>query len=477
MRISGIPERIKKQFAISILIAVIALAALPLISCGPRYQGYGVILMEDPEIEEMERGQLYNVLFESRMRKIVAIYLPVADTNTEVEAWRIRVFKRKKDALAFADVYAEYHSIWGEATLDRHPVRSAPDHTKDNLIYAIKQGERFKIIQPSSDIIHLVGVDSRWYEILLEDGTIGHFYDSKFDTYDENDPNRLVEETPEEDILIEKVLSRVYRPDDFQVMIRNRQIDLERFSQIYGFFPQPEENFIYLKMQDVEERFLYTDVTHIGNNRFNFVGSPLQITVKNEDFIVLHFNYMGKDVGRDFTYVPGVDDTVRTEIERRKSLYQDIIKSGTELSSTAYGKLILQGDKTFSWTGYRRLVPGVIGEAAGNDGTVSIEYLPGKALRSEYDGVLTLTFAQSGERIHFLFSKQSSSINLVHTEENQVEDNIVIRRSTSPQNIYFKIGGPVWDESAENGEGGDVEDEEHGETSEDRDAQAGENRE
>ena len=133
-----------------------------------------------------------------------------------------------------------------------------------------------------------------------------------------------------------------------------------------------------------------------------------------------------------------INAIVAAEKQRRADAYQNVASSTGELSSSSYGKLSLNTDGTFKWSGYKLLVPAVISAGAKTAGTCSVKYAVSKELAASYDGVLTFKFEGTTDEVNFLYKLENDGLRLEAANDATYNGILVTGRSSSPLIMYFR---------------------------------------
>lgn len=118
--------------------------------------------------------------------------------------------------------------------------------------------------------------------------------------------------------------------------------------------------------------------------------------------------------------------------------YLQIWTHGPVYSSTSYGKLELNEDGTFRWTGFKLLVPSVIESGAKSTGSAQVKYSLSKALEQSYDGVITMKFDGMSREVNFLYKLDGQAMRLEDASSAKFNGNTIVSRGTSPVIAYFK---------------------------------------
>ncbi len=425
------PKRRLRLFSIIVILSTLH-------SCGSGSIGYGVVYMDDDK-NKLEAGSVLPVTEESEIRDEYT--LETADSSkAAVSRWKVNFFEKESDAQAFASEYAEYKDIYAETMKNGLSIRQEPD-IQSERVYKLREQQLLKIIsrEPSPETI--AGSEGYWYTVLTEDGTTGYCFDLNLRLF--NIKTQSTEDSDSvKDPMLDIFLSKVYRPDFFLDMIRKNTIDLSRFRTTTGIFSFPEEKRIELVTEDFSTEFNYSRITRNNSGRFIFEGTSLQIEVRSEDRIAAYYTHNNREYAEAMIYIDNIEERIDSEIERRELLYQALADLGT-VSSSAYGRITFEEDEAFTWTDFGRLVPNAIPDKSGNTGIILLNYFPGSAIASDYDGVISFSFdgIPAGGLVNFLFELSDLGIKLVYVPPADIDRNIVERESSSPLVIFMSGAG------------------------------------
>jgi len=134
-----------------------------------------------------------------------------------------------------------------------------------------------------------------------------------------------------------------------------------------------------------------------------------------------------------------IDLLIIEETERREAIFENLREMGNVLSSSAYGTITLVEGGNFTWEGFERLVPDVIGYGSGDSGRVDFKLHLGSELAKSYDGVITFIF-NSSETIHFLYSTENQGIRFRYFNYEPGEEPLLVEaEGNSPIVIFFRV--------------------------------------
>jgi len=283
-------------------------------------------------------------------------------------------------------------------------------------------------------------MDGQWYEVITEDGVRGWCFSYNLSIYDEreNESSEGTNLAQEKDAELEAVLNEFWYPEHYRKMINNRQVDLDKMSLTWGFFPGLRSGIARVELQNTRLSFPYTKVVKIGN-KYLFEGTNLSMQIRGKDIITLEFSDTNGKLRQEnfITLNATPENIINNEIKRREAVIQKIAKTSTEFTSENFGSLKILPDGQFIWSGYNLLSPSIIPSGAGSSGKVSLKHFLDKKLLSDYEGVLSFKFEKSPEPVVFMYSISSKGLRLEAVESSSIQDNIVTRRSLDPVILFF----------------------------------------
>ncbi|HOV64398.1 MAG TPA: hypothetical protein PLG43_11015, partial [Spirochaetia bacterium] len=276
-----------------------------------------------------------------------------------------------------------------------------------------------------------------WYDVLTENGVRGYCFDLNIEVFDiekgipqEQDPVMAV---------VEKALSKEYRPASFGDMIREERIDLVLFNPLYGFFPDPESKSFTIVTEEGSLSFSYSGISPVSSGVYAFDGTTAQLSVFSDTDIALRYSHNNKEVVQNFTYIENIEEIIEKEKERRQAVLADFVQRFRSVTSSAYGTIRFQDDGTFSWENFSRLKPDIVPEKASGKGTIQFFVFLAPELRGRYTGVVSFHFENTGptEFTHFLYTITETGIRFVHAPERTIKDRVVQRENPSPIVLSF----------------------------------------
>ena len=422
-----------------IFAGLILLVNIFYISCGNGIKGYAVILWS-PDEEVFSTGEIIPIYGESDLRNTYSLSKEKTENLIEVQKWRIRFFKNENDAVKYLESFYEYSLLFADVNLDGLPIRETAD-SNAKKIYRLRENQSIKILERVPQKVQIGSYEDYWYNVLTDDGVDGYCFGAYLKIRNVNEAI-TIEESSERKLLNE-ILSRIFRPESYYGMITTNQIDLEKFSVGFGLFPNPADNNIVLSISDHTIQFNYTDIQQNGNSRFIFKDTSLEIEIASERKIAIRYEYEGKEHSKTFVFIEDIDEIINSEIERRVELYNEFLKKGDTLTSSAYGIITLTSENSFVWENYDKLTPSVIPTGSAQNGRISFLIFTGTRLQQNYNGVISFHFNNSPneEFIHFLYTFSGDGVKLINIRDSEIINGSIENEPATPNILFFTITG------------------------------------
>ena len=447
-------KRTRTTRALALIALVPAIVAL-LTACGERRVGWGVVLWAP------QAGIGGSVLSISDESDIQDVYRYTdAETIRELARWRVRLFTDLKQAEEFSAAYRNLVNTFGYAARDGLPVREAAD-ARSAQLYRLREGEAVKIVGREEGPVTVGDYTNFWYQVLTADGTQGFTFGELLPLFEAGeDPQAVADRMLDEDAPLDRITGVAWRPQYFADMLDRRRIDLTRLNDRYGFTIEPVpgtpplgENVLSqgagglarMRLPELDLAFAYDRIDRIGNEVFVLQGSGVRIVSETELSIMVSFPHEGRLQTRKFVaFDADLDDLIAAEQERRDRIYEALRESGPALQSSAYGEVLLEPSQRFRWSGFERLVPGVIPADAAGTGTVTLRLHLSRPLRAEYSGALTMAFDRGGEAVPpapvtFVYARDEEGIRMVLAGDIDEEQLLVLDTAATPLVIYFRF--------------------------------------
>jgi len=418
------------------------LCGLILASCGVRAVGYGVVLWGETA-GTPQTGAVVAIVQESTVGSSLLIAVPGEKKPREYPMGRIRIFRTKSEAGFFAAAYASNLSSWAVVMKEDTPplpVRDAPSQ-EGKVIYKLQYRQLVKVVSRSADKVTVKPYSDYWYEVATEDGFTGWCFGHFLKPFTAGaDPAADAQRILSQDEVLARIMGTTWRPSWFLDMVAKGAIDLTMFREDVGFFPSPEERLMRLVLPLSTFEFRYTgEPQKAGSASYTFPGTDLRIDVLDDERINVSYRY--KDQPKTELYVVVKDDVaqlVAAEQQRRADLYDGLVKKGAILASSAYGTIRLQPGMRFSWDGFSKLVPTLIGPDAKGKGSVDFTLHVRKEIMPDYDGAITFLFDEYPKSgVSFLYKSAAGGLRFTSLARDSVQDLFVTHPSLSAVVIFF----------------------------------------
>jgi hypothetical protein len=424
--------------------ALVLFPLLVLSSCGARAIGYGVILWGDP-VAAPHAADVVAVLSESSANATCIISVPGDRAPREYPLGRVRVFGKKGEAAAFAASYKPQVGNWAVVMKEDTPplpVRETADPDA-KVVYKLQYKQLVKIVSRSAAQVAIKPYTDYWYEVVTEDGyggwCFGHFLKTFSVT---GDPTAEAARILSQDETLDRIMDNTWRPAWFLDQVGRGAIDLTMLREDVGLFPSASEKTVKLVLPLSTFEFHYTgDPVRASEGSYTFTGSDLRIDVLDPDGERINVTYRNKEQTVSAIYVlmkDDVADVIAAEQKRRADIFDGLMAKGATLASSAYGTIHLQEGMRFSWSGFSRLVPSLIGPNAKGAGAVDFSFHPGKQLGGAYDGVITFIFDEYPDAgVSFLYKAAAGGLRLTSLGKDSFQDLFVTRPALSAVVIFL----------------------------------------
>ena len=416
-----------------------------LVACGDGSAGAGVVLWS-PDEESIESGTVVTLLTDSDLSETYIVEADTLDGPFELPRWRVQAFESRSEAVRFAEMYAAElegnTTLYARAGRNALPLRSSPEPAGNNTVYRLREGEVLKLIGREEEETNLSGLVSYWYEGLTETGQRGWVFGYTLEVFDPTDPSFVIEAQAAQDPLLDLLVSSVWRPIWYVDMIANNTIDLEVFTESYGFWPDPQNDSIELVLPWHSTVFDYEEILRVDPRRYFAEGTSLQMTFQRNDELSIQYVYEDREFVQAFQRIEeDISVYISAEQERRTQVYRTILDRGPSFRSDNYGRLELFPNQRFEWTGSRRLVPRIIPESASSTGTIDLGLFLAAPLMQRFDGALSFEFDGSDALVYFVYTLRDDGIRFVYVPPENVTDALVEAEAPSPLTIFMSTSG------------------------------------
>ena len=420
------------------------LFTLVVCGCSDR-MGYSVLLWSVPE-QGLEDGDLVPVYIKSNISQTYVIGTMESEQKFEVPLWQITEPASKSSAQKSGAQYAEYRHQYARVALDGLPMRADPVNTSKQ-VYRLRKDEVIKVLYKGEGAAVMSGstaMEGDWLRVLTNDGTQGWCFSYNLRLFDnrregELDQVNVADSQEQADEVLAKVLETRWYPDSYKTMAESRTPDLEQLEAGYTFDPGAVSGNVQLKVAGLTVSFPYLGVEKTGTNAYRFTDTPLSVSVRRDDYIVVQYtDDAGRPTSYDFvTLEESPSRIIAAERQRRQQLYAELEAFGPAFSSTNYGRLTFTGENQFQWSGFRQLQPAIIPQGAVGRGTVSFTYFLSRSLTGRYDGVMTLEFEKGAREVNFFYKIEESGLRLESAVGVHFNGKTITDRSSNPVVAFF----------------------------------------
>jgi hypothetical protein len=334
--------------------------------------------------------------------------------------------------------FGEYAKTYAETLQDGLPIREFPENNARRT-YRLKQGEIIKILQKAEGVAAVgtsgSALEGEWFKVMTESGSSGFCFSYRLRLFEHEtgSPGGAEQEISGGggDRDLEILLTRVWYPEAYKVMVDSGRIDLDYFSRLYSFTPGVETRQARLVLEQGGQNFPYTKIVKDGDRRWKFEGSTLELTLNSADSLSVSWEADGKRQTQTFVTLPvSAENIVNQERERRQNRYQEIYVRGPDFQSANFGTLTLNFNGRFRWEGMEALGMTDLGS-----GVVDMGYYLGGDMTGRYTGALAMRFdaVSGGGRIMvFAYILDNQGLRLEHIPNDYVSRRTVSRRAPDP---------------------------------------------
>ena len=425
--------------------AIAVLACLSIASC-KKTIGYSVVLWGD-EKNQLDNGEIVKVLVRSNITHTYIIENPKTKEKKEIPLWQLSEPESKSKAKKTSLIISEYANSFASVKLDGLPIRAEAINTAKQ-VYRLRKNEIIKVLFKGEGA-KVNSMEGEWYRVLTSEGTQGWCFSYNLDIYEsENGGKREVQvakkndEVQADDANLQTIRSHKWYPNEYRYLLKKKIYDLNKMKGSFGFFLDESEKKISFANSEDERSWDYSGIKKISGKQILFEGANVNVTVKNDEEIVLQYVEAGKPKNVVFdSFGEDVDGIIEKERNRRIGAMEKIASLGPRFSSENYGTLVFSsgsGDEyKFNWQNFALLQPAVIPSSAKTSGTVAIKYLIPDSMKSSYDGLLTFDFGGDYE-VNFLYKLTDSGLRLEDAVRGKIEDNILKAKSSSATVIFLE---------------------------------------
>lgn len=423
-----------------IFFAFALMALLTFISCSPSL-GYSVVLWSLPEVGIVD-GDIVHVLIKSNISQVYVIEKD--GKKSEIPFWSITEPLSKSKAKESLAIYTDFQHKYAMVALDGLPMRAEAVNTAKQ-VYRLREQEKVRVLYKGEGQPVMSGkkpLPGDWLRVMTNDGTQGWCFSYNLRIYDEREGTASIKQEEKQDLVLASMLEKRWWPENFRSMIDSGRIDLKLLNPNYGFVTGSVTGLIRLTLPGISETYPFTGVTQKSGKIYSFNNTPISVTVRNDDYIVLQYiNDKGAPQAFNLITLPveiKVEEIIQKENERRDNIWLQLQQNAKNYSSSNYGVLQLLDGKRFVWSGYQLLTPDFIPANAGSEGSADFKYYLGKSLVGQFDGIITLNFNGSKDDINFFYKQESNGLRLESAKGAAFKGNVVNARSSSPMVMFFE---------------------------------------
>jgi hypothetical protein len=421
----------------------------------------------------------------------------------EVPLARIALESSKGKARKYAAAFKPYALLYAETLQDGLPIRKEADNGATR-VYKLKLGEVIKILQKveGSPPISTTGaaLPGEWYQVLTASGVTGYCFSYRLRTFPFKGGSLNLKEEAQasggkaagardngQDAVLDTVLAAAWYPESYGTMADSGNFDLDAMKQHWGFFPGSDSGLARVFTVDsdgsvIDKTFSYKSITSVdmpGSSfrTWTFDGSSLQMTLRGEGTLAVQYNDEQRGGAlKSLIFVTlgaKLDDLILQEEGRREALFQALAAGGPVYTSTNYGVFTLlpavasaaqagaaaqtvtsgaasgAAANKFTWSGYSLLIPAIIPASSLGSGTILMDKYLDPSLQNRFTGAFSLRFDSIGgqqggqnKEITFLYTLDSQGLRLEYVGDENIEGNLVTKRSRSPVVIFFTGSNP-----------------------------------
>lgn len=422
------------------------------LSCGDNLIGYSIVLWNIPE-NHIEDCSVVPVYIRSNINHVYVIGTPDGE-KIEVPFWQITEPQSKGKTEKLLKKYNEFGGQYARVKKDGLPCRAEQDNTAKQ-VYRLRAGEVIKVLEKGKEMTitdrkqEIPGV---WYKVLTKNGTEGWCFSLNLSLFTMDKDGNIAggEEITEDltrEIPFEALIDKAWYPNLFNKALAAKTIDTVILNADYKFLIDTENNKVTLGFPPLKDRdqeaitlsWDYTGYTAQGTKQYVLNDIPITLIVKRDNFVVVHYiDNSGKPLDLDFALIDESEltNTIAREKNKRYANFKKVYKNGPYVSES-YGKLEINSNYTFTWTGFGRLVGSVIGKNAKTTGTITTKYAIDRKHATSYDGVLSFKFNGQKDEVLFLYKYEEDGLTLEDASGATIKDGVITAPGMSPTVIFF----------------------------------------
>lgn len=405
-----------------------------LASCGS--PSVGVVLWSD-NTDALQHGDIIEIVSEGQETSVVKSLQQENQPNVSLSNWRFQLFESREEAASFQLSYMPYARTTAVSQRNALPVRSEP-RANSPSVYRLHEGEEIKIINQADEPSQEGSLQDFWYEVLTPVGVRGHVFGFHLQLVD---PTTEIEDERDEllDEQLQVLLTAEWRPREFQTMVNERRIHLDRLNARYGLFFDADAQRIDIVTYSDSYVYGFDEVHQLNSRKYLFSGSDVTVEFRSDDEILVQFPVGTRMQSQRFVQVEyDIHELKEKEYQRRNDLIARLLADGTTLNSTAYGTIEFDDSGAFTWIGYDRLQPRIIPSAAQDTGIIEFNHFTASSLQSQYDGAIAYSFEGTADPVIFLYELVNGGLRLTHAPDSSIRNRVVEGLSSSPTILFFQ---------------------------------------
>ncbi|MCL2229530.1 MAG: SH3 domain-containing protein [Treponema sp.] len=431
------------------MLLLITLASAVFWSCSRI--GYGVLLWssDDPHVDS---GTVLPVYLKSNIQQLWVVGIPEStrtdrDYKIEVPLSQLEFFNTRRAASKWASGFSEYATAYAENLQDRLPIRDNADNNA-RQIYRLRLGEIIKILGIARGIAPVGAsgdpLPGNWYKVMTHDGVRGYCFSYRLRIFDNMEGSVNSESAISRDIRdpeLDQVLSKEWFTDSYAQMVNTRRINIREMEKKYRFEPGYETGIARVILPDIERNFNFQRILPSGELTWRFDGTNLTMALRSNTTLQVQFTDPS-GIRRNLMFVTltsDINDLIQQETLRREAQYQSLYSQGPVFTSNNYGTITLLQTGDFTWTNYDLLVPQLIPASTKGSGRINMDLFIAPGYEDHFNGAFTMQFTdiRSNNTLNFMYAIDNQGLRMEVVPNVGIDDNTVMRRSTSPMVLYF----------------------------------------
>ena len=420
------------------LVVLFILTVLLVTSCEKKPTSYGVVLWGGKSFS-LSPNTIVEIHNSAKKNEITFSTLQDNLTYTAKQSF-IEQFNTKAQAESFTKEYSLFKNTYGVAMVDGIRLRKNAVKGKTQ-IHTIDLGEEVKVIDKKEVSRDSTLIQEVWYRIITEDGYEGYCLSNFLSLRDRKKPfSESIGKTKYTE-LKRQFFSNTWRPQYMEKMIKQGEIDLERFNPEIGLFPNIKNNQITIHTAKTSYTFQINDPVTTPPKTIIFADGNLKIHFMKDAEIIAEYEYRGTMIRERYTQLDvSIEKAIEQEKQRRKIRYKLFLSKGSDYSSSQYGTLHFKPDYTVIWKDRDTIPLEVFPVNSKQKGTIRFNVFLSSKLDNKYNGAFTLNFSAS-ERPNnsvFTYSFAENGITLIYIPEKYIIKNEIKQIPPPPHiNMYF----------------------------------------